>query len=58
MNNFYKGVLPAVLVAIALLAALSACGGKPMPFPTPESQMPDRPGLFTGESGVQTLYQK
>ncbi len=48
------------LLAIALFVgpviALGGCGGKPMPFPTPESEMGDRPGLLTGEKGTWQLY--
>lgn len=48
------------LLAIALLVspviALGGCGGRPMPFPTPESEMGDRPGLLTGEHGAWELY--
>jgi predicted small lipoprotein YifL len=37
---------------VLLLALLAACGGKPMPFPVPESELGPRPGLFTGETGT------
>ena len=37
--------------AVLLLVPLAGCGGKPMAFPVPESEMPPAPGLFTGESG-------
>jgi hypothetical protein len=50
--------LAALVAAILLLGALSGCGGKPMPFPTPESELGDRPGLFTGEKGAWTVYQR
>jgi hypothetical protein len=47
------------LLAVAALAAslviLVGCGGKPMPFPTPESELGDRPGLFTGGHGTWEL---
>ena len=46
------------LLAIALLVALGGCGGKPMPFPVPESEMGDRPGLFTGEKGAWELLSR
>jgi hypothetical protein len=39
-------------LAAILLACLAGCGGQPMPFPTPESEMGDRPGLFTGDKGA------
>lgn len=45
-----------ILLAIAVLAALAGCGGKPMPFPVPESEMGERPGLLTGEKGAWELY--
>jgi len=48
------------LLAIALFVgpviALGGCGGKPTPFPVPESEMGDRPGLLTGETGAWQLY--
>jgi len=48
------------LLAIALFVgpviALGGCGGKPMAFPVPESEMGDRPGLLTGEKGAWQLY--
>jgi hypothetical protein len=40
----------AVLVAL-LLPSLASCGGTPMPFPVPESEMPLAPGLFSGPTG-------
>ena len=40
------------LLLIALLVALGGCGGRPMPFPSPESELGDRPGLLTGEHGT------
>lgn len=43
-------------ITLAVVAALTGCGGKPMPFPTPESEMGDRPGLLTGDKGVWQLY--
>ena len=42
----------AALAAIVLCGMLSACGGRPMPFPIPESELGDQPGLFTGEKGA------
>jgi hypothetical protein len=46
------------LIAVALIGMLSACGGKPMAFPTPDSELGDRPGLLTGPSGAWTVYQR
>jgi hypothetical protein len=39
------------LSIVLLLALLGGCGGQPMPFPVPESEMPPAPGLFTGDTG-------
>jgi len=44
----------AVLLLLGL-NLLSACGGKPMPFPVPDSEMGDRAGLLTGERGAWDL---
>jgi len=41
---------------IILLGLLGGCGGKPMAFPTPESELGDRPGLFTGEKGSWEVF--
>ena len=41
----------ALLQAIGLVAVLGGCGGKPMAFPAPESELGPRPGLFSGETG-------
>ena len=41
---------------LALVLALTGCGGKPMPFPTPESELGNRWGLLTGESGTWQIY--
>jgi hypothetical protein len=38
--------------AALLLGLLAGCGGKPIPFPVPESEMPPAPGLFTGDTGA------
>ena len=42
----------AITLLAAALVTLGSCGGKPMPFPTPESELGDRPGLLTGEHGA------
>ena len=39
------------------LTLLSACGGKPMPFPVPDSEMGNRAGLLTGEQGAWDLLR-
>ena len=46
MRNSTKDCLLAVMLLVASLVVLEGCGGKPMPFPTPESEMGDRPGLL------------
>ena len=48
--------LLAIALIVAAAIALSACSGKPMPFPVPESELGDRPGLLTGEKGAWELY--
>jgi hypothetical protein len=44
------------VLLVVLLGLLGGCGGKPMPFPTPESELGDRPGLFTGEKGSWEVF--
>jgi hypothetical protein len=41
-----------------LLVLLGSCGGKPMDFPTPESELGDRPGLFTGDKGSWEVFSR
>ena len=41
-----------MVLIVGLLVLLGGCGGRPMPFPVPESELGDRPGLFTGERGA------
>lgn len=41
-----------VWALLLLIMPLAGCGGRPMPFPVPESEMPPAPGLFTGETGT------
>jgi len=55
MRNSTKNCLLAVMLLVASLVVLEGCGGKPMPFPTPESEMGERPGLLTGDKGVWQL---
>ena len=45
-------IRPLQILGLGLLLALAGCGGKPMPFPTPESELGSRPGLLTGDSGT------
>jgi len=56
-HKFRRGLATRLLLMV-LLGTLCACGGQPMAFPTPESEMGDHPGLFTGESGAWTAYRK
>ena len=44
-----------LLVALALV---SACGFKPIAFPTPSSELDNRPGLLTGKTGDAVLYRQ
>lgn len=39
------------LALTLVLLALTGCGGEPMAFPVPESEMGPAPGLFTGPTG-------
>lgn len=39
------------LALLLVLLALAGCGGEPMAFPVPESEMGPAPGLFTGPTG-------
>jgi hypothetical protein len=43
---------------VVLLGLLGGCGGKPTPFPVPESELGDRPGLFTGETGSWEVFSR
>lgn len=45
------------MLAVAL-ALLSGCGFKPIPFPTPSSELGNRPGLLTGKTGDAVLYRQ
>jgi hypothetical protein len=38
-----------------LLLALAGCGMQPMAFPTSPSELGERPGLLTGETGAVTI---
>ena len=44
------------LPALALLLVMAGCGGQPIAFPTPESELGTRPGLLTGETGVWEIH--
>lgn len=44
----------ALLAAVALL--LAGCGLKPAPFPTPDTELGQRPGLLSGPTGEFTVY--
>ena len=41
-----------LLAAVLLSTMLAGCGGQPMPFPAPESELGPRPGLLTGDTGA------
>jgi hypothetical protein len=47
-----RGVL---LLAILLL---SACALKPAAFPVPASEMPDSPGLLSGQTGRMVIFSR
>ncbi|HEV2678363.1 MAG TPA: hypothetical protein VGV37_27795 [Aliidongia sp.] len=49
--------MPAILLMLAG-SLLAACGAKPMPFPVPESELGDGPGLMSGPSGEFTIYRR
>ena len=38
-------------LAVMLPVVLAACGGRPIPFPTPDRDLGGRPGLLTGKTG-------
>jgi hypothetical protein len=44
------------LGALLLLGLLGGCGGQPMAFPTPASEMGAEPGLLSGPQGAFELY--
>ena len=49
------------LVALALIPSsvlLTGCGGRPMRFPTPASEIGQQPGLLSGEEGAFVLYRE
>jgi len=57
MSGGARGRNTAFLLLL-LLVLLGSCGGRPVPFPTPESELGDRPGLFTGEKGAWDLLPR
>jgi hypothetical protein len=46
------------LAFIPVLVLLGGCGGQPMPFPTPASEIGKEPGLLSGEEGAFVLYRQ
>ena len=46
---------PIRLASLALLGALAGCGFQPRPFPTPDTELGNRPGLLTGPTGAATV---
>jgi hypothetical protein len=57
MSGGARGRNTAFLLLL-LLVLLGSCGGRPVPFPTPESELGARPGLFTGEKGAWDLLPR
>jgi hypothetical protein len=52
------GRLAAVLFLLLTGAGLAGCGLKPAPFPAPESELGNGPGLLSGPSGEFTIYRQ
>jgi len=52
MLNRHIGFCAGSALVVLVAGSLVGCGGRPMPFPVPESEMPPAPGLFTGETGT------
>jgi hypothetical protein len=48
----------ALTLLMVLAAGLGGCGVRPAPFPTPQSDLDDRPGLMSGPDGEFTLYRR
>lgn len=46
------------LAVILPVVLLGGCGGRPMPFPTPASEMGRAPGLFSDDEGAFVLYRQ
>jgi hypothetical protein len=46
-----KHRLRSLATALGLAALVAGCGGQPMPFPAPQSELGERPGLLTGPTG-------
>ena len=47
-----------VALLLLPLTLLGGCGGKPIPFPVPESELGDRPGIFTGDKGAWEILPR
>jgi len=45
------GAWRTTLTALALVVGLAVCGAAPLRY-TPVDEIPDRPGLFSGEDGA------
>jgi hypothetical protein len=46
------------LALLTVILLLQGCGLKPAAYPVPTSDMPDRPGLFSGETGELVLFRR
>ena len=51
---------PSLAMALLVLlgGGLAGCGIKPIPYPTPQSDLDTRPGLISGPDGEITVYSK
>jgi hypothetical protein len=56
-NSAFRRRLLAVAVLVPL-GLLGGCGGRPMEYPTPASEMGREPGLFSGDDGEFVLYRQ
>ena len=48
----------AVAFLMLLGGGLTGCGIQPAPYPIPQSDLDDRPGLLSGPGGEITLYRR
>ena len=52
-HTLMRGVTLLVLVLL-----IAGCQATPQPFPTPASELDDRPGLLTGKSGQAVIFSR